>query len=438
MTTTLEPATAALLPATGPSDRRVGELRRMRAWATALLAAMAAIFVTASLLEPRFPWLGYVRAFAEASVVGACADWFAVVALFRHPLGIPIPHTAIVPRNKARIGDAISAFVCNNFLAPSVVASRLATIDAAGWWGRYLAKPGNAALIAQRSAGLLAPARQLLERAPVRALLRDTTRRGLQSVPAAPLAAKLLGMLLQNGQLLALAEWVIQHGDTSLVRHNDLLREKVSAHTSWWIPKWLDGKITDRLLTGIRGSLSEMRDPDHPWRAHVIRLAEEWIDRLDHDPETIAAGERLKAEILDNPAVAEQIDLLWGALEAKLRDGDAAAFAHAHLESALRGLARGLQDDAALRALLNGWVRQLIEGTVVPHRDEIGGFIADVVKRWDERTLVGKMELTVGKDLQYVRINGTLVGGLIGLLIYSATKLANGLDLPFASFFGLP
>ena len=438
MTTTIEPASVALPPSTGSADRRVAELRRMRAWATSLLAAMATIFVAAALLEGRWPGLGYVRAFAEASVVGACADWFAVVALFRHPFGIPIPHTAIVPRNKGRIGDAISAFVCNNFLAPSVVASRLATIDAAGWWGRYLAKPGNAALIAQRSAGLLAPAVELLEREPIHALLRDATRRGLHEIPAAPLAANVLGVLLENGQLLALAEWAIQHGDTSLVRNNDLLREKVAAHTSWWIPKWLDGKIADRLLTGVRGSLSEMRDPDHPWRAHFIRVVEELIDKLAHDPETIAAGERVKAEMLDNPAVAEQIDHLWCAIEAKLRDGAGASFVQAHLESALLVLARWLQDDAALRGLLNHWVRELIEGSVVPHRDEIGGFIADVVKRWDERTLVGKLELTVGKDLQYVRINGTLVGGLVGLLIHAATRLAAGLDLPFGFLHGLP
>jgi uncharacterized membrane-anchored protein YjiN (DUF445 family) len=436
MTTTMEPA-AALLAPTGSGDRRVAQLRNMRAWATSLLVMMAAVFIAAALLEARWPWLGYVRAFAEASVVGACADWFAVVALFRHPFGIPIPHTAIVPRNKGRIGDTISAFVCNNFLAPSVVAARLATIDAAGWWSRYLAKPGSAALIAQRSAALLAPAVELLEREPVRALLRDATRRGLQSIPAAPLAANVLGVLLKNGQLLALAEWAIQHGDTSLVRHNDLLREKVSAHTSWWIPKWLDGKIADRLLTGVRGSLTEMREPDHPWRAHFIRTVEALIDKLAHDPETIATGERVKAEMLGNPAVAEHIDRLWRAIEDRLRDGEGASVVQAHLESALLVLARWLQDDAALRELLNHWVRELIEGTVVPHRDEIGDFIADVVKRWDERTLVGRLELTVGKDLQYVRINGTLVGGLVGLLIHAATQLAARLDLPLAGWFSL-
>jgi uncharacterized membrane-anchored protein YjiN (DUF445 family) len=436
MTTTIEPASAALLAPTGAVDRRVAQLRNMRVWATSLLAAMATIFIAAALLEARWPWLGYVRAFAEASVVGACADWFAVVALFRHPFGIPIPHTAIVPRNKGRIGDAISAFVCNNFLAPSVVAARLATIDTAGWWSRYLAKPGNAALIAQRSAALLAPAVELLEREPVRALLRDATRRGLHEIPAAPLAAKVLGVLLKNGQLLALAEWAIQHGDTSLVRNNDFLREKVSAHTSWWIPKWLDGKIADRVLTGVRGSLSEMREPDHPWRAHLVRTVEELIDRLSHDPETIAAGERVKAEMLDNSTVAEHIDRLWHAIEGRLRDGEGASLVQTHLENALLVLARWLQDDAALRGLLNHWVRELIEGAVVPHRDEIGGFIADVVKRWDERTLVGKLELTVGKDLQYVRINGTLVGGLVGLLIHAATQLAAGLDLRLAAIFG--
>ncbi|MEJ0070556.1 MAG: DUF445 domain-containing protein [Pseudomonadota bacterium] len=429
MTPTVDPVAAATLPPIDHSDRRIGELRRMRIWATSLLVLMAVIFIAASLLDTSRPWLGYVRAFAEASMVGACADWFAVVALFRHPFGIPIPHTAIVPHNKARIGDTIGAFVRNNFLAPAVVAARLERIDAAGWWAGYLARPGNAALIAQRSADFLAPVVGLLEREQIHGFLCDATRRGLRAIPAASVAARVLAMLLKNGQLLALAEWAIEHGDASLTRNNQLLREKVSGHTSWWIPKWLDEKIADRMLTGVRGSLIEMRKPDHPWRGHFVRLVEEQIGKLDRDPETIAAGERVKDELLDNPAVAEQIDGLWRALETKLRDGAGAGFVEGFVESALQTLGRWLTDDAALRALLNRWVQGLIESTVVPHRDEIGAFVAEVVKRWDDRTLVAKMELAVGKDLQYVRINGTLVGGLVGLLIHAASQLAAGIDL---------
>src|SRR5579871_2556657 len=197
--TTFGPAANAigLVPPIDRSDPRIRGLRRMRTAATTLLAAMAAAFVAASAFEARWPWLGYVRAFAEASMVGACADWFAVVALFRHPLGIPIPHTAIVPQNKTRIGDAIGAFIGSNFLAPAVVRARLEGIDAVGWWATHLAEPENAAAVARRIVGVLATVVAFLAREPIHGALCDATRRGLRSVPAAPLAGRLLAVLLE-------------------------------------------------------------------------------------------------------------------------------------------------------------------------------------------------------------------------------------------------
>ena len=426
--TTIEPAALAL-PPPERAVRQRRELRRMRGLATLLLLAMAIVFVAASLFEPRWPELGYVRAFAEASMVGACADWFAVVALLRHPLGIPIPHTAIVPRNKARIGDTIGAFICNNFLAPPVVAARLQTIDVAGWWARRLTAPGTAAALARGSAEFVVPLIELLDHDSVRRFLREATRRGLEAAPVAPIAVGVLALLRNNGQLVALAERLIEYADDALVRNQDLLRDKVSEQSSWWVPKWLDEKIAHRLLTGVRGTLSDLRDPDHAWRGHFNGWVDALIERLTSDPAAIAAAERLKAELLAHPAMADGIDRLWRVIEARLREGATGedGFVALGLERALLAFGGWLETDPAVRALVNRWSARTIESTVVPHRTEIGNFVAGVVRHWEDRTLIEKIELQVGKDLQYIRINGTLVGGLVGLLIYVATRLATDL-----------
>jgi uncharacterized membrane-anchored protein YjiN (DUF445 family) len=417
---------ALALPPLERANRQRRELRRMRLLATLMLVAMTAVFIAAAVFEAAWPGLGYVRAFAEASMVGACADWFAVVALLRHPFGLKIPHTAIVPNNKARIGDTIGAFICNNFLAPPVVAARLQNLDMAGWWARRLSAPGAAAAIARRSAALVGPVVELLDHEAVQRFLREGTRRSLEAIPVAPLVVGLLTLLLKNGQLIALAERMIEYADGALVRNNELLREKVSEQSSWWMPKWLDDKIAHRLLSGVRGSLTEMRAPGHPWRGHFTAWVEGLIERLSSDAESVAVAERLKTEVLRHPAMADAIDRLWRAAQAKLREGAAGeeGFVAVGLERALLGIGHWLDADPNVRGMVNGWCIRTIESTVVPHRNEIGDYIAGVVQNWDERTLVEKIELQVGKDLQYVRINGTLVGGLVGLLIYVGTKLA--------------
>ena len=413
-----------------PDDPRIAELRRMRLVATALLVAMAVIFVLARIFEAQWPWLAYVGAFAEASMVGACADWFAVVALFRHPLGVPIPHTAIVPRNKARIADAIGGFISKNFLEPAIVASRLASVDAVDWWSRQLSQPETAASLAQRAVEILVPFIELSERPEVHGYLREATRRGLLAVPAAPLAGRVLALLLEGGQLMQIAERIIAFGDVALTRNSDTLRAKVTENSSWWIPRWVDGKLADRVLTGARGSLSEMRAPDHPWRKQFADYMRTLIERLNHDADTHETGERLKAQIFENPTVVEWLDLLWRQIQAKVKEDIArdSGFVQTQIEAVLVSTARMLGEDPLVRDSINGWIRQTIEVVVIPHRDEIGKFISDVVKRWDNGTLVGKMEVTFGKDLQYIRINGTLVGGLVGLAIHIVTVLATSVS----------
>lgn len=399
---------------------RARELARMRLLASGLLVLMFAVFVVSALLEEGRPWLSYVRAFAEAAMVGAFADWFAVVALFRHPFGIPIPHTAIVPRNRERIGESLGAFICNNFLAPEVVFAKLDSLDVAGRAARWLGEPANAAFLARRSAGLLPPVLEALEDEHVRRFVRGAARRGIEGVEAAPLAARVLSVLMAHGRHQAVFDRAVEMAEDFLIRHEEGIRAKVAARTYRWVPRWVDDKLGDKVLFGLMETLSELRDPTHPWRGEFHRAAEDLIGRLASDPSLLAEGERIKAEVLRSKVAEDYLDHLWGEVKVRLKTdlAEDEGVIRQGLERAVLALGNRLRDDPRMQAILNSWVRRAAERHIVPHRGEIANFIAGVVARWDPRTLVAKLELQVGKDLQYIRINGTVVGGLVGLAIY--------------------
>jgi uncharacterized membrane-anchored protein YjiN (DUF445 family) len=405
-------------------DHRVTDLRRMRIIATLLLVAMTVVFIAASFAEVRWAWLGYVRAFAEAGMVGACADWFAVVALFRHPLGIPIPHTAIVPHNKARIAGAMGRFITNNFLTPKVLSDRLAEVDAAHWVADWLAKPDNARRVARNIARAIPEVVRALPREQIAEELGKAVLRGLETVPAAPVAANLLAIVWAQGQSQKLIERGLELAEAALIHNKRLIRRKVEENSSPWIPRWLDGIVADKVIHALTTTLADMREPIHPWRVELKTSIESLIERLTSDPELRARVEAAKAEFVKNPLFLDQLHALWGEIENRL-PSDVSIYSErieAGVESLLLGSGRWLQDDAALKLRINRWMRYFIKHAISPRRAEIGAFVTRVVEDWDATTLVNRMELTVGKDLQYIRINGTLVGGLVGVIIYTVSK----------------
>jgi uncharacterized membrane-anchored protein YjiN (DUF445 family) len=430
MTTELAPSAAAEAEHLGYSDltktqaERRAELRRMRTIATMLLVLMAAIYLLTRLAPPGWVWAPYVGAFAEAGMVGACADWFAVVALFRRPLGLPIPHTAVVPENKRRIGAALGRFITNNFLSPRVAIARLASVDAAGLAAKWLADERNARAVAAGAGRLIPAALDLVPRAAIEEWVAMAARRGIEAVPAAPLASRALSILWADGAGQTLLDQGLDFAETMLDKHKATIVRHVSQKSSRFIPKWVDEMIAAKVINGLTTTLKEMREPDHPWRDEANALVEKWIDDLAHDPETRAKGEALKRKILANPVFAEQARALWEELEAALRD-DLPRHAEAivaWLAAAAGALGRWLEEDPARRERINRRVRLFALRAVLPRRAEIGAYIAAVVDNWDTATLVNRLELQVGKDLQYIRINGTLVGGLVGLLIFTLSR----------------
>jgi uncharacterized membrane-anchored protein YjiN (DUF445 family) len=432
--TELARSAAATTAALGSSDafktqiERRAELRRMRTIATLLLVLMAVIFIAMRRAPPGWVWAPYVSALAEAGMVGACADWFAVVALFRRPLGLPIPHTAVVPENKRRIGVAMGRFITNNFLSPRVAIARLSSIDFVGLAAQWLADERNARAVAAAAGRAIPYALDLAPKAEIDEWVAMAARCGIEAVPAAPLASRGLSILWAQGAGQTLLDQGLDFVETTLERHKATIVRHV-AQKSWrWIPRWVDDMIAAKVINGLTETLREMRDPDHPWREQANALVEDLIDKLAHDPEMRAQGETLKQEILANPVFAEQAQALREELERALRD-DLPRHADAivsWLATSASALGRWLEEDPARQARLNRRLRLLALRTILPRRAEIGAYIAAVVDNWDTATLVNRLELQVGKDLQYIRINGTLFGGLVGLLIFTLSRVFSG------------
>ncbi len=409
----------------GDTGERRAALTRMRSLATGLLVLMLAAFAGCSVYEAQLPWLAYPRAFAEAAMIGACADWFAVVALFRHPLGLPVPHTAILTRHKQRIADTIGVFFSGSFFDYPEISERLDSIDIARRLADWLCDRENAGLLVRWSRELLPPLLDLFARSPVRDATRDLIRRGIDAIAAAPLAGRVLAVMVAQNQHDAVFDLAIDGATRFLGNNRAMLRDKITEHASKWRPRWVNAKLGDMYLDGLLKVLAAARAPDHSWRREYRRFLDGLIERLAHDPETYAWCERVKSDVLDSKLVNDYLAWLVGEAEAHLKaeaERGTARLAEV-IEGAMPALGEWIGNDERVRDSINQWARQLVLNTVVRHRDEIGAYVAGVVARWNNETFVKRVELQVGKDLQFIRINGTIVGGTIGLILFAVTKL---------------
>jgi uncharacterized membrane-anchored protein YjiN (DUF445 family) len=411
------------VPDVSRAEFKRAALKRMRALAVLLLVLMTVIFVTTSVVHVDWPWLPYLRAFAEAGMVGACADWFAVVALFRHPLGLPIPHTAIIPNNQDRIAAALGRFITTNFLNPKDAHYQLVRVDVVGALTRWINKPGNVEQLTRQFAGQLTQMVRALPTAEFGDAFVHLACRGIESIPAARLAAKALAVLWAGGAAQEAIEQAIVAGEKSLMRKQRDIIAVVSEQSGRWVPRWIDKLIAQKVTTGLLSTLEELRDPEHPWRVELGQAVEEFIADLESNPKAYALGERIKAEILAHPLFAEQVRALWSEIEDGIHSGlhgrrEAIADAFG---ASLRAFARWLEESPARKHRINRTIRLLALRAVLPRREEIGIYVTQVVRNWDSATLVDRLELQVGSDLQYIRINGTLVGGLVGLLIFAVS-----------------
>ncbi|MBB5984496.1 DUF445 domain-containing protein [Sphingobium lignivorans] len=405
-----------------------GGARQMRIVATGLLLVMAALYVTARSFEPMHPGIGFVRAFAEAAMVGGLADWFAVTALFRHPLGLPIPHTAIIPRNKNRIGDTLAAFLRDNFLTPAVVARRMGRVDVAAAAGRLLAAPSGTDDRLRRGASrLLADGLEALDDQRLGGMIKAALVQRIGQVQLAPLAGQLLSAAMREGRHRPVIDALIRWAARTLEANAPLIHQIVHER-SGTIMRWtgLDETLAGKIIQGLENLLQEAADdPEHRLRAKVEEGLMTLAFDLQHDPKMQARVDRMRDEMIANPAMQRWLDGLWqAAREGLLRAArDPEAVLAGRLGEFTRQIGETMRDDPALRRLVNRFARRVAVGTAARYGGSIVTLVSETVRSWDARTVTDRLESAVGRDLQYIRINGTLVGGLVGVGLHSMSAL---------------
>jgi len=427
MTMPSEPSSAGgkALAVVGDEAALRRTLRRNRLFATALLALAAVIFLGVSAVpQPGF-WLALVRAGAEAALVGGLADWFAVTALFRHPLGLPFPRTAIIPANKDRIGEGLGAFVERNFLAPEILSARLTALAPVWHGASWLAHPAHAARVAGWIADALPPLVHSLEDRELREFVARSFEAQLREIELGPALGRLLSLLTRSGQYDALFDRALDTAQAALAANTEKLDAMVAARSRWWVPKTIDRRIASQIVEGIEEILSELRRPESAARGQFRAGVESLAEDLVHSPQLRARVAEMKDRVLAQEEVQAWLAAIWDELRAILLADLAAenSRSRAALQTALASFGRTLAADSAMQARIHAALEH-VALAVVPWRGQIAALIAEVVRGWDATTVTERLELVLGSDLQYIRMNGTLVGACVGCLLFLIAHFA--------------
>lgn len=397
----------------------------MKLVALACLLVAAIVYVITE-IDGGDGWVGYVRAFAEAAMVGALADWFAVTALFRHPLGIPIPHTAIIPRRKEQIGRSLGDFVETNFLTHEVLGERLADGRLSERLGTWLSAPVNA----RRAAGALTDAVrasiEVLDDDDVQSGVEQMVERRVRATPAAPLLGRAIDIGIEGGHQRRLLDAVLTGLDGFLDDNRAAFRARLSEESPWWVPGPLDDRVFAKVYGAVGRFIADVRThPDHEIRHSIDRQIAEFADRLRTDPVLRAKGESVKEEWLAHPAVRDWIASLWTETRSAVTEAaaDESSELRLRVERSLCRFGERLAAEPELQRKVDDWIGRLVRYVVDQYRSEVSDLIAGTVERWDADATSRKIELQVGRDLQFIRINGTIVGGLAGVAIHATSNL---------------
>lgn len=409
-----------------PQDRA----RRMRMTATGMLILMAGIFLLSGQYLDTHPAWGFVHAFAEAAMVGGLADWFAVTALFRHPLGIPIPHTAIIPENKDRIADTMAGFLRENFLTAPVVARRMRDMNLARGIGNYLADP-NAEATSRVRAGageLLVEVLESLDPDRLGGQVKAGLAAQLERMKVAPLLGQMLSAMVADDRHRPLVDSAIRWAGLVVEDNEDLIRTMIHERANALLRfTGLDERLASSVLDGLYRLLAEVLvDPNHPLRQKVEEGLSELARNLREDPELQARVEGMKNELLANPALGDWWQGVWERMRAGLIDmlkGGGSAALSGQVGDSLAEMGKALRDDARLQTQVNRFARRTAVGIATRYGGQIVQLVSETVKRWDSETVTSRIESAVGRDLQFIRINGTLVGGLVGVTLHLLGQL---------------
>ena len=418
------PRPAAPRPAPGhePVEQRARGLAAARRRATALLAGATVLFVVVTVVGAHGVFLGYVQAGAEASMVGGVADWFAVTALFRHPLGLPIPHTAVIVERKDQFAITLGRFVQENFLTGDVLAERIRSARLVPRLGAWLADEANAARFASRTADLVVMVTETFRDEDVQRVLTAELTRAVEAVEVAPLAGRILRVIIAGGHHAEFFNAILSGADGYLAGHYEELRELFEAESPRWVPDTVYRRVFDRMYTRLRQRLVAMAaDPNDQARLQF----EGWIaglpDRLETSPELRERGERLKRDVLGSAGLRDWSSSLWqNAKEGlRLQAADPESELRRRLADALAAAGRRLGSDRRLQEGLDRMVESGARALADQFHDELAGLVTGTIERWDAAETSSQLELLLGRDLQYIRINGTVVGAGVGLALHA-------------------
>ena len=414
-----------------PADGGLSRLVRMRRLANGLLLAIMVLFVFSHMWEPPgqdwdIHWR-FLRAFAEAAMVGGLADWFAVTAIFRHPLGIPIPHTAVIPKNQDRIADAVGRFIADNFLEPSLVAERVKDKDLSEALGKWLAEPAQSTALAGGIVSAIPALLDALDDETVAVFLREQAASTIQGASVAPAFGSVLEALAEQGRHQAILDALLTQGYRLLEENQEMIRDRIR-NRSGWMMRFVsaDKKVADTVINAVNDLLYEIATQrDHPLRLRLNEMVGEFADNLRGDPELQARVGTWIQDAAAHPSVTNAMEAGWVAFKAALRRDCTSPNGRLRtwLQTALTNLGEGLMREPQVRAALNARLKGLLVELAARHGEDVARLVSETIRKWDSQTIVDKLELNVGRDLQYIRLNGTIIGGLVGLVLHVGAEV---------------
>ncbi|MEY9849162.1 DUF445 domain-containing protein [Streptacidiphilus sp. MAP5-3] len=422
------PAGAGAVRYTASDEVKRRGVRRMKTIATGFLVVATVIYIvtTWALRSGAGSWAGYVQAAAEAGMVGALADWFAVTALFKHPLGLPIPHTAIIPTKKDAFGVSLGTFVGENFLSVEVVRGRLAALGIGKRVGLWLSAPGSAEKVTREASAALRGALAVLRDEDVQAVVGEAVTRRASAQPIAQPLGRMLARIVDEGGHRGVVDLCVIRAHDWLVEHREQVVRTISEEAPGWTPKFIDNQIGVRVYKELLRFATEVRDdPGHAARGAVDSFLSDFAEELRDDPETIGRIERAKADLLARPEVQDLIASAWSAVRGMVLEAaeDENSQLRVRMRSGIRSFGGRLAADERLQAKVDRWLEDAAEYVVDTYRAEITSLISETVAGWDANDASRKIEANVGRDLQFIRINGTVVGAIAGLLIHTVSVL---------------
>jgi uncharacterized membrane-anchored protein YjiN (DUF445 family) len=410
------------------AERRV-QLRRMKLVALGFLLGATVIFLACRWAQAHDApaWVGFVGAAAEAGMVGALADWFAVTALFKHPLGIPIPHTAIIKRKKDQLGEGLGTFVRENFMSPENVELRLRDAHIASRLGKWLSDYGHAERVASEISNVLRVGVEMLRDEDIQHVFDRMIVKRLAEPKWGPPAGRVLGTLLRENRQDALIQLLADRAFQWSLNAGEVIQRVIERDSPSWSPRWVDHLVGDRIHRELMDFTDKVRrNPDHELRRSATKFLFEFADDLQHDDDTIARAEAVKEQIMAREEVTRAAETAWSALKRILVESvdDPSSALRTRIADTVQHIGESLRDDADLRDKVDDWIIRGARHLVAEYGVEITAIITDTIERWDAEEASRRIELHVGRDLQFIRINGTVVGALAGLVIYTVAQLA--------------